>query len=154
VEIQRYGTNTGGQLSGFAAITDYPPFRRSDVVENGFEFPGVMGISPAVGLNFDSDAIAATVKDQVRFLTGGGAPKEKLSEGMREPFTTNEIFNDKTLPTRTSKRMVVQIVRGRDMEQMMQEPAVSDKNARSFDQPLADITKIRREAPDEKDPFQ
>ena len=56
VEIEGNRPDAGSEQCGFAADADQPSGVGPDVVEDGFEFAGVVGIRGAVGLDFDGDS--------------------------------------------------------------------------------------------------
>ncbi len=154
LEIQRNRTNAGGERSGFAADAYEPSSVGPDVVKGGFEFPGIVDIGGAIGLDFNGNAAIPPVENKVGFLTGGGAPEIELGEGMGQAFAANDVLNDKTLPTRAPKRVIVEVLRTRDIEQVMEQASIAEINALGFDQALSDVAEKRRQKADEKDSFQ
>jgi hypothetical protein len=66
-----------------------------------------MGVGGTIRLDFEGDAVRSAVEDEVGFPSGGGSPKGELSEGMGETFATDDVLNDKTLPARSTDRVVL-----------------------------------------------
>jgi hypothetical protein len=126
LEIEGDRTDAGGERGGFAADAHEPSGVGPDVIENRFEFAGVVDIGGAVGIDFNGDATISPVEDKVGFLAGGGAPKKEPGEGMGEAFAADEVFNGETLPTRAAQRMIVEVLPSRDIEQVMEQAGIAE----------------------------
>jgi hypothetical protein len=135
-------------------LTDDPSLGGSQVIQNGLEFLGIVRVCAAVRFHFYGNFFIPPVKDEIRLLAGGRAPKKELGKGIREAFSTHQILDYESHPARPANRVVVQLVESSNVEQVVQKPCVTDEYSRSFYQAFANVAKVRRQTSDAKNAFQ
>ena len=86
-----------------------------------------MGVCAAVRLYFHHNFLITPVKNQIRLLAGGGTPKKELGKRIRHSFASQEVFHNKSLPACSSNRVIVEVLKGPNIEQVVQKASVSDE---------------------------
>jgi len=141
-------------LGGFSPLADNPAFGGSHIIQNSLQFPSIVRVCAAVCLYFHHDFLATPVNDQIRLLAGGGTPKKELSKRIRHSFSSQEVFHNKSFPACPSNWVVVKLLKGSNIEEVVQKPSVADEYPWSFYKSFTDIAEVRRQTAYAENPLQ
>ena len=122
----------------------------SDIIQHGLEAFGIMRVCATVGLDLEGQTLPATLHHQIDFLARRSAPERELGMRPLQLLSSDQILEDKTLPTPAPSRMVIKLKVILNIQQMMQEAGVPNEHSGGFHQPLPDIPEKRRQAPDQE----
>jgi hypothetical protein len=103
----------------------------------------------ARSLHLQRDALATPFDKQIDLGSRRRAPEEGLRLGVNKFLPSKHVLDHKRLPARAADRMGMKLIVRRDVQQMVQQPGITQIDLRRLDQPLADVTEIGPKRPNQ-----
>ena len=135
---------------GARALVDDGGTDSAGIVHDGAQATRQIGRTGAGGLDLHGVQVSTTFQQQVNLGPARRSPKVGNAMRVSHGLATQQVFQDKSFPTRAPDGVAVQHGERVNVEQVVQQPSVAQVEFWGLHQPFAYVAKVRRQTAQQK----